>query len=86
MPSFSKCLTTSGLRLAFCCVFLAWCVFPAQAQELEPRRWAHLPVDTNFGAIAYAYKEADISFDPVLQIENAKSKWAQENLIFQAEV
>jgi hypothetical protein len=53
---------------------MPWFIFPGQAQELEPRRWAHLPVDTNFATIAYAYKESDISFDPVLQIEDAQSE------------
>ncbi len=51
----------------------------AFAQELEPRRWAHLPVDTNFLGVAYAYTEGDIVFDPVLRIEDARMKldtWA----------
>jgi hypothetical protein len=79
MPSFLKRRTTSGLCIALCYVLITWFVFPAHAQELEPRRWAHLPINTNFATIAYAYKETDISFDPVLRIENAKSEihtWA----------
>jgi hypothetical protein len=43
----------------------------AGAQELEPRRWSHLPINTNFHAIGYAYAEGDLSFDPVLQINDA---------------
>ena len=43
---------------------------PCLAEELEPRRWAHLPIDTNFFGSGYAYTEADIGFDPVLKIEN----------------
>jgi len=49
------------------------------AQELEPRLWSHLPVETNFAGAAYAYTEADISFDPVLRIENVEMEmntWA----------
>ena len=42
------------------------------AQELEPRRWSHLPTGTNFAAGGYVYTEADISFDPVLRIENVE--------------
>lgn len=42
------------------------------AEELEPRRWAHLPIDTNFAGTAYAYTKADISFDPVLKIEEGQ--------------
>ena len=44
---------------------------PADAQELEPRRWSHLPIDTNFVGLAYASTEADIAFDPVLKVEGA---------------
>lgn len=46
---------------------------------MEPRRWAHLPVEANFAVGAYSYTEADIYLDPALQIENAKMKlhtWA----------
>jgi len=55
------------------------CASPCSAEELEPRRWAHLPIDTSFFGTAYAYTEADISFDPVLKIENGKAEihtWA----------
>ena len=55
---------------------LAWLLLAglaphAIAQELTPRNWSHLPVDTNFLGGGYAYTEGDISFDPVLRIENA---------------
>ncbi|HAY38732.1 MAG TPA: transporter [Desulfobacteraceae bacterium] len=42
------------------------------AQELEPRRWSHLPTGTNFLGGGYAYTEANILFDPVLRIEDAE--------------
>ena len=48
-------------------------------EDLEPRRWAHLPIDKNFIGAAYAYTEADIDFDPVLKIENGQMEmhtWA----------
>ena len=57
-----------------------WCLYgflalgpalPCFAQELEPRRWSHLPIGTNFAGAGYAYTAADISIDPVLLIENA---------------
>jgi len=51
---------------------LLFFTFPCLAEELEPRRWAHLPIDTNFTGAAYAYTNADISFDPVLKIEDGK--------------
>jgi hypothetical protein len=44
----------------------------AQAQELEPRRWTHLPTDSNFAGAGYAYTDGDLSLDPVLQIEDAE--------------
>jgi hypothetical protein len=52
---------------------------PCLGEELEPRRWAHLPIDKNFLGGGYAYTEADINFDPVLKIENGKMErhtWA----------
>jgi len=51
----------------------------SNAEELEPRRWAHLPINTNFAGGGYAYADAGISFDPVLKIENAQAEihtWA----------
>ncbi len=42
-----------------------------RAQELEPGRWNHLPINTNFIGVGYAYAEGDLSLDPVLQIEDA---------------
>ena len=52
---------------------------PCLAEEMEPRRWAHLPINTNFIGAGYAYTEADIDFDPVLKIENGQMEmhtWA----------
>ena len=43
----------------------------AAAQELEPRRWSHLPVGANFIGAAYVYGDYDIFFDPALEIEDA---------------
>ncbi len=48
------------------------CSISCLAEELEPRRWAHLPIDTNFTGAGYAYTKADISFDPVLKIEDGQ--------------
>lgn len=43
----------------------------AAAQDMEPRRWTHLPVDTNVLGAAYVYSSGDLEFDPVLRIEDA---------------
>jgi hypothetical protein len=62
------------------CVFLIVALpFLCLAQELEPRRWSHLPTGANFAGAGYVYTEADISFDPLLRIENAEMElhtWA----------
>jgi hypothetical protein len=44
------------------------------AQELEPRRWTHLPVGANFGAVGYANTDGNIFLDPSLLIEGAQAK------------
>ena len=44
------------------------------AQEVEPRRWSHLPVGANFAGLGYAYADTDILLDPTLQIENASAE------------
>ncbi len=62
------------------CIFLVLGLpFLCLAQELEPRRWGHLPIGTNFAGGGYIYTEADISFDPLLRIEDVKMEmhtWA----------
>lgn len=52
-------------------VFLSFS-YPCLADELEPRRWAHLPINTNFLGAGYAYTEADIALDPVLKLEDVQ--------------
>lgn len=42
------------------------------AEDLEPRRWNHLPTGLHVFGAAYAYTDADIGFDPALQIEHAE--------------
>lgn len=57
-------------------LFFAW---PCLADELEPKRWAHLPIDTNFVGTGYAYTDGDIALDPVLRIEDGQMEmhtWA----------
>jgi len=46
----------------------------AAGQSLEPRRWSHLPVGANFAGVGYIYSEADILFDPALQLEDVSSE------------
>lgn len=44
----------------------------ASAQDLEPRRWSHLPTGINSLGGGYAYTAGDIAFNPVLRIEDAE--------------
>jgi hypothetical protein len=46
----------------------------ASAQELEPRRWSHLPTGMNFLGAGYAYTDADTSDSPALKLEDVRSK------------
>ena len=62
------------------CVFLIFGMpLLCFSQELEPRRWSHLPTGKNFAGGGYVYTEANILFDPVLRIENVEMEmhtWA----------
>jgi hypothetical protein len=57
-----SCLLLLSLSFAYPCV----------GEELEPRSWAHLPIDKNFIGSGYAYTTADIDFDPILKIEDGQ--------------
>jgi hypothetical protein len=51
-------------------VFAAALVLPAglSAQDLEPRRWGHLPLGANFAGLGYIRTDGDIALDPVLRL------------------
>jgi hypothetical protein len=57
---------------ALCLLGLLLVALPCHAQDIEPRRWSHLPLDTNFLGVGYAYTSGDIFLNPVLQIEDGK--------------
>jgi hypothetical protein len=59
----------AGSLIAFYSVITNQCCY---SQELEPRRWNHVPKNTNFIGAAYGYTKADISLDPTLRIEDAE--------------
>ncbi len=61
--TFSRCVGALALLLP---------ALPCAAQDIEPRRWSHLPLGSNFGGIAYAYTEGDIFFNPVQRIEDGE--------------
>ena len=68
------------LRLTAYVLILISSLSPLAAQELDPRRWSHLPINTNFLGGAYAYTEGDISFDPALLIEDTEVRCATPQL------
>ena len=47
-------------------------LLPCQGQDIEPRRWSHLPIGGNFAGAGYAYTTGDIYFDPALRLENVE--------------
>jgi hypothetical protein len=73
--------TTVNIFVHGCFILLLFFILssPCLGEELEPRQWAHLPIDTNFIGAGYAYTEAGIDFDPVLTIEKGQMEmhtWA----------
>jgi hypothetical protein len=62
---------TAGLRVALVLAVLLL-PRPGQAQDIDPRRWSHLPIGANFAGAAYAYTTGDISLDPALRIQNGQ--------------
>ena len=46
----------------------------ASAQDLEPRRWSHLPIGQNIVAVGYVYTEVNIFFSPALSITDGMSR------------
>jgi len=65
-------------RLKFLTAFVLLFVFllpmPANAQDLEPRRWGHLPTDLNMIAIGYAYTDSFVYFSPFWKITNTSAR------------
>lgn len=51
--------------------FIVLATRTAVAQDMEPRRWTHLPVDLNVLGVGYIYSTGDLHFDPALRIEDA---------------
>ena len=50
---------------------LSFCsLYKGTAQDIEPRRWAPVPMGSHIIGLGYVYQSGDIYFDPVLQAEN----------------
>lgn len=68
--------TRMSLRFLLTVLFQLACFLPGLAsqafgQDLEPRRWTPLPPGLNVVGVGYARTDGDVSFDPVLLIEDA---------------
>lgn len=59
------------IAVLFSLLLSGWPFAATHAQDLEPRRWTHLPVGLNVLGITTGWTEGDILFDPVLRIEDA---------------
>jgi hypothetical protein len=73
MHVMSRSSTTNwrGVICSTLCGFVAlWLSSPLSAQEVEIRRWNHLPIDENFVTANYAHTNGDIAVDPVLLLDN----------------
>ena len=45
---------------------------PCLGQDIEPRRWSHLPIGSNFAGAGYAYTTGEIYFDPALRLQDVQ--------------
>ncbi len=57
---------------ALASVIMLYSAWLSSAQEVEPRRWSHLPTEANFVGLGFAITDADVFFDPVLSLEDVK--------------
>lgn len=55
---------------------------PAQAQDLEPRRWSHLPTGLNVIGLGTTFSKGDIFLDPVLEIDDATYELGGTGLVY----
>ena len=63
-------ISSLGLVLLMCLGL----VQQASAQDLEPRRWSHLPTGQNIVGVGFIYTEANVFFSPVLKITDGVSR------------
>lgn len=73
VPTMSRVIC----KLAYPALWSLWTLLglaPSLAQEMEPRRWAHLPTGQNFVSANYAHTDATIAADPVLRIQSGHAE------------
>jgi len=62
---------TSSMRSFALLLMVCW-TGQSFAQDLEPRRWSHMPTGLNFAGIGIGHVEGEIFLDPVLLVEEAE--------------
>lgn len=60
------------LALALLVLITSAALRPCHGQEIEPRRWGHMPIGADFMTGAYSYTSGDVYLDPVLRIEDGQ--------------
>ncbi len=72
----------SGMARLFFIVALMVSGGNAVAQDLEPRRWTHMPSGLNVVGLGTTYTGGDIYFDPVLELEDVEVELAGAGLVY----
>lgn len=67
-------MNTLKYILQFSTLFLLSVNYSLQAQDLEPRTYANVPVKMNFFVAGAAYTSGGVIFDPTIPLENANIK------------
>jgi hypothetical protein len=65
---------TSNLHRALPLVVTLCATGVSSAQDLEPRRWTHLPVGASVAGLSYVHTEGTLQLDPATQLTEAKFK------------
>ena len=65
-----------GFRILMVVMLLAALALPTQvkAQDLEPRRWSHLPSGITVVGVGYAYTDSLVYFSPFWKIRDTSAE------------
>jgi hypothetical protein len=72
-------LSPNSLKLFLFSLLSFGLIQPSFALDPDPRQWSHLPMGKNVVGLGEAYTQADIFFDPVMQLNDVKMRintWA----------
>jgi hypothetical protein len=71
---FSLCGDCAYARIVVAFLAATFFAFSCKAQDLQPRRWNHLPIDTDFFGGGHVYTNADVTVDPVLLLDDVTAE------------